>query len=215
MHNNAYLPVPSKSWARAGMPTLAQIIKKMKQKIQCGIPSNEFEFMRANSLNKGNQVQSNWCWAACVQMVLNYHGLQVSQIDVVTRIYGSPYVDLPANQQQILHALSGWAPDHRGRYSSIIAKGGVCSFNNIQQSLFQKRPLIVGINGHAYVLTGLFLNIETDMFRNIREVKPKKVVLRDPWPGNSSRQEMKWKEFKGSCLDQLYPTCIEVGIIRH
>ena len=32
----------------------------------CGIPTEEFEFMRASSVNAGSQVQSNWCWAACI-----------------------------------------------------------------------------------------------------------------------------------------------------
>ena len=167
----------------------------------CGVPSAEFEFMRATSLNRGSQIQSNWCWAACIQMVLNYHGLSVSQVDVVTRIYGSPYIDQPANESQILRALSGWAPDSRGRYSSIQAYGGFTSVQEIINGLSRKWPLIVGLAnpnggvGHAYVLTGIFYSNQYDNYGNVIGVIPQRVVLRDPWPGSPSRQEMSWYEF--------------------
>ena len=36
-----------------------------------GVPSDQFEFFAAAS-QAGRQRQSNWCWAASVQMVLNY-----------------------------------------------------------------------------------------------------------------------------------------------
>lgn len=172
----------------------------------CGIPTNEFEYMRASSVNYGSQVQSNWCWAACIQMVLNYHGLYVSQMDVVTKIYGSPYVNQPANEQQILAALSGWAPDTRGRYSAINAYGGYTSVQEIINGLAGKWPLIVGMShpdggvGHAYVLTAIYYSNQYDMYGNVIAVVPDKVVLRDPWPDNPSRQEFSWAEFQNRCF---------------
>src|SRR5580692_9673449 len=36
----------------------------------------------------GRQRRENWCWAASVQMVLNLAGLQVTQEQVVARIFG-------------------------------------------------------------------------------------------------------------------------------
>lgn len=168
----------------------------------CGVPTNEFEYMRASSINGGAQLQSNWCWAACIQMVLNYHGLYVSQVDVVTKIYGSPNSNNPANESQILNALSGWAADSRGRYSTINAYGGYTSVQEIINGLSRKWPLIVGLSnpnseiGHAYVLTGIFYSNRYDNFGNVIGVIPDKVVLRDPWPSNSSRQEMSWSEFQ-------------------
>ncbi|MEO1653094.1 MAG: papain-like cysteine protease family protein [Bacteroidota bacterium] len=172
----------------------------------CGVPSGEFEFMRATSVNRGSQVQSNWCWAACIQMVLNYHGLYVNQMDVVTRIYGSPYVNQPANERQILAALSGWAADTRGRYSAIHAYGGYTSVQEIVNGLAGKWPLIVGLSnpnggvGHAYVLTGIYYQNQYDYYGNVTGFIPDKVVLRDPWPGNRSRQEFSWREFQSRCF---------------
>lgn len=171
----------------------------------CGVPAGEFEFMRATSVNYGSQVQSNWCWAACIQMVLNYHGLYVSQADVVNRIYGSPYVNEPANESQVLAALSGWALDVRGRVSGINAYGGSTRVQEIVNGLSGKWPLIVGLSnpnggvGHAYVLTAIYFSNQYDYYGNISGYIPDKVVLRDPWPTSQSRQEISWSDFTSRC----------------
>jgi len=175
----------------------------------CGVPTAEFEFMRATSVNKGEQIQSNWCWAACVQMVLNYHGLNVTQLDVVTRIYGSPYVNEPADEQKILYALSGWAPDYRGRYSAINAYGGPTTVEQIINGLSGKWPLIVGLSnpgggiGHACVLTAIYYSNQYDNYGRLIGVIPDKVVIRDPWPTNPSRQELSWAEFQNRAFMSL------------
>lgn len=159
-----------------------------------GVPSAQLEFFAAPG-QSGRQRQSNWCWAASVQMVLNYHGLFVSQEQIVQRIYGAQ-VDLPAQPQQILSALSGWAPDARGRYSAIYASPYTFSGSQIVQDLAYRWPLIVGLanpngGGHAVVLTAVTYSVDrwnNPIFRS--------AVIRDPWPGNPSRQELPWFEFQ-------------------
>ncbi|HEX6983147.1 MAG TPA: papain-like cysteine protease family protein [Balneolaceae bacterium] len=159
-----------------------------------GIPTHEFDAWAAER-QKGNQRQANWCWAACVQMVLNYHGLYVTQEQVVARIYGR-LIDKPANQWQIKRALSGWAFNVRGRVSNIYSQMGFSSANEIVRSLTYKWPLIVGLKnpnrniGHAYVLTAIYYS--TDQFNN---AIPYKVTLRDPMPGTDGKVEMSWQEF--------------------
>jgi len=133
----------------------------------------------------------NWCWATCVQMVLNYHGLYVQQEQIVQKVYGN----LPCktgNAQNIMNALSGWAPDSRGRYSQIYSQYGVYNGSDIVDQLSRKWPIIVGLRGegHAYVLTAVYYSV--NQFNNpIID----KVVLRDPWPTNPSRKEMNWNTF--------------------
>ncbi len=34
------------------------------------------------------QKEENWCWAACIEMVLHYQGVSVSQNDIVRRVFG-------------------------------------------------------------------------------------------------------------------------------
>ncbi|RAJ05037.1 papain like cysteine protease AvrRpt2 [Chitinophaga skermanii] len=175
----------------------------------CGVPSAEFQAMQANAVNGGRQQQSNWCWAACIQMVLNYHGLYVLQSSIVERIFISPFANEPADEQKMLRALSGWAPDANGRYSAIHAQGGVTTVNEIVTGLSGKWPLIVGLNnpnggvGHAYVLTAIYYSNVYDNYGNIIGYQPDKVVLRDPWPTNQSRQEWDWNTFQSRCFMAL------------
>ena len=172
----------------------------------CGIPTYEIEYMRANSVNGGRQIQSNWCWAACIQMVLNYYGLYVNQVDIVTRIFGSPYANQPATQEQILAALNGWQLNNRGGYSYVYAEASYTTVDDIVNLLSNKMPLIVGLVmpgnniGHAYVLTAIYYSYSYDYYGNITGIIPDKVVLRDPWPTNPSRQEMSWYEFTQRCF---------------
>lgn len=175
------------------------IVREGPNYFTAGIPSQEFQFYAAAE-HAGRQRQTNWCWAACVQMVLNFHGLYVSQEQVVHKIYGT-LVDQPAGQQQIMNALSGWAPNYQGRISQIYCQPGVTGINDITQNLAYKWPLIVGLRnpqggiGHAYVLTAI--SYSTDQFNN---TIPIKVVLRDPWPLSPSRQEMSWYEFSNRLM---------------
>lgn len=159
-----------------------------------GVPSNEFEFFAAPQL-QGRQRQKNWCWAATTQMVLNYHGLYVTQEQIVERIFGA-LIDAPGQPNQILEALSGWAPDVRGRFSEIFASPYIFQGSDIVNDLAYRWPLIVGLRqpsqvGHAYVLTAVFYSVgryDQPFFH--------KVVLRDPWPCNPSRVEISWLEFQ-------------------
>lgn len=160
-----------------------------------GVPTNEFVDFAAPE-TAGRQKMKNWCWAACVQMVLNYHGLYVQQQDVVSRIFGST-VDEPANGEQILAALSGWAPDSRGRRSAIRANANNHDHASIIRDLDKKWPLIVGLEGargiatgHAYVLTAAYFKMD-----NFGNPVIQQVVLRDPFPGFESRTVLNADDF--------------------
>lgn len=91
--------------------SLATAIKAQRPSIQAiapgiwvaGIPSNEFEYFAAPQTD-GHQRQSNWCWAACVQMVLNYRGVPVTQEQVVQRIFAEAVPNVPGQPDQILTA---------------------------------------------------------------------------------------------------------------
>lgn len=179
----------------AGTPNLWADLEQISPgEYMAGVSAEEFEFYAATEVN-GRQRQSNWCWAACVQMVLNFHGLFVTQEEVVQRIFGDR-VNQPGQPRQILAALSGWAPDARGRYSEIFASPYVLRGSQIVQDLAYKWPLIVGLanpegGGHALVLTAVIYRVDV-----MNEPIFEGVVLRDPWPDNESRQTMAWEEFR-------------------
>lgn len=166
----------------------------------CGIPSSEIEFMKANSVNHGNQIKSNWCWAACVQMVLNYHGLKISQQDVVKRIYGNANGNQAGNVRQILYALKGTVTDERGKKFRLKSYAGKTTLSELIYGLSSKHPIIVGLNtsneyDHAFLLTAIQFSLKYDRNGNPIDLIPDKVILRDPWAGNPSRNEMNWEEF--------------------
>ena len=74
-----------------GNSARAQTLGSLKEKYQyIGINSGEF-----NSLTTfGKQRSLNWCWAACIQMVLNFHRIPVTQEQVVKKTLGK-LVDRP------------------------------------------------------------------------------------------------------------------------
>jgi hypothetical protein len=131
-------------------------------------------------------------------MVLNYHGLYVTQEQIVNKCFGGLY-DVPGGDFQMFTALNGWAYNTRGGASNIYTNNYPTNANEIQSLLANNWPLIVGLNkgtsiGHAYVLTAIYYSLSYDNYGNLIVI-PDKVVLRDPWPYNNSRQEMSWEDF--------------------
>lgn len=160
-----------------------------------GIPSNEFEYFAAPQ-TEGHQRQSNWCWAACVQMVLNYRGVPVTQEQVVQRIFAGAVPNVPGQPDQILTALSGWAFTRNGQRVMLTSSPFAFDGTEIVRDLAERWPIVVGVrtsptSGHAYVLTAVTYGVDPwnqPIFRS--------AILRDPWPGNPSRIEVAWPEFQ-------------------
>jgi hypothetical protein len=197
----------------------ADIVQIGPNSYLAGVSTNEFQYFAAPEV-AGRQRQTNWCWAACVQMVLNYHGLYVTQEQVVQRIFGQQ-INQGADETQILAALSGWAPDVRGRFSAIIASPYVWD-QALITDLAYKWPLIAalrnedGQSGHAYVLTALQFHKEAYISGYNRVYARGRwyivpiyaqrpvfdyVVLRDPWPDNESRQVWTWDKFRSRLMN--------------
>jgi Papain-like cysteine protease AvrRpt2 len=128
-----------------------------------------------------DQKRSNWCWAACIEMIFRYYGYSVSQDQIVLETWGT-IDNLPGNPQQILADLNRQWIDGGG-YRFGVA-GDVSSSNpgTAAQDLSQNMPLIIGTMGHAMVLTGLAYR--RDHFGNGTVIA---AVVRDPWPGMGKR----------------------------
>jgi hypothetical protein len=142
------------------------------QACQVGIDSNLFTVEARDT-----QHQSEWCWAASIEMVFRYYGHNVPQERIVGETWGT-IVNLPAmSPLQILHDLNRpWVDDDGG---SFQVSGTSYGANPVTaaQDLAGDMPLIIGTMGHAMVLTGLAYN---------RDVYGRGVVtsaiVRDPWP---------------------------------
>ncbi|MHC9541508.1 MAG: papain-like cysteine protease family protein [Vulcanimicrobiota bacterium] len=178
----------------------AQDIRQLSPGLYCaGIPSDEFVYKAAPE-SSGKQRMTNWCWAACIQMILNFHGVEATQEEIVTRMFGTT-IDKPASAEVILAALSGWAVSAKGKPVIISASPMIFKGSDIVADLAYHQPLVVGLttpNGisHACVLTAVSYSV--DQYTN--EPLFSSVVIRDPWPGKSSRNEMSWMEFRSRLM---------------
>lgn len=162
-----------------------------------GIPTDQFQYFSAPESN-GRQRSANWCWAACIQMVLNYKGLYITQEDIVAKVYGR-LIDQPAQPEQIMQALNGWVPDLNMGYAAVVADSYNLSGQALITDLANRYPLIIGLKGnpvgHAYVLTAVTYEVDQynqPIFRS--------VILRNPFPNSPSREEMPWDEFKSRVM---------------
>ena len=130
------------------------------------------------------QYQSQWCWAACIAMVFEYHGHPVSQARIVREAYGS-IVDMPAMPATILAQLNReWVDDNGDPFVASSGFGGTTP-DAAARDLADDHPLIVGTQGHAMVLTSMQYQFVPTPFGVQTQLLAAKV--RDPWPGNGLR----------------------------
>jgi hypothetical protein len=126
-------------------------------------------------------------------MVLNLAGVQVTQEQVVQRIFGGD-INSGGTVPQIMGALSGWAFTGTGKsvqlYPSMLTNDA-----EMIDDLSHGWPIIAALSngdgtGHAEVVTAVKF---AQGFGNT--ISLTSVVLRDPWPYNASRVEMPYEQF--------------------
>lgn len=127
------------------------------------------------------QINSQWCWAASIQMVFRYYGLYVSQNIIVSRTWGS-IQNLPAQPHVIMANLNQLWMGSNGARFSVTGNTNTANHRTASQDLANDKPLIIGTLGHAMVLTAL--TFDRDQWGN-GEVKS--AVVRDPWPQRGRR----------------------------
>ena len=166
-----------------------------------GIPSETMRYFTASQHN------SQWCWAASIQMVLNYLGVDISQEQIVARTYGvETSGNLPnraGDFQRITGNLNNWSIDNRGRpyvVSSFFGSGAPPP-SYLLSELAAGRPVIVGYasgpsSGHAVVITAASWTPSANgpMIRTL--------VVRDPWPSPENIANRGRVEYTGVSLAQ-------------
>lgn len=109
------------------------------------------------------QEQTNWCWAACAQMVLRRFGNStVRQCDLAHRLFGEP--SCCDNPSSPLCNEAAQVPDIAGVYSAWGRKkpeyvGKSVPFETLQNEINAKRPVEVGFiwkdgTGHQAIVCG-------------------------------------------------------------
>lgn len=158
---------------------------------EVGIPSDRLEPVTSQ------QKMSQWCWAASISMIFNYHGHPLAQERIVQSVWGR-LADLPAMSGDMMsESLARRWRDDRGRefqarvrvYDVAAGLYGLDERTVIDE-LKSERPLLVGTVGHAMVLTAL---------RYVRspygEIQVIGATVRDPWPGRGKR-DLDWHEMQ-------------------
>lgn len=138
-----------------------------------------------------SQYKENWCWAACVQMVLNHQSVSVTQSEIVRRVYGSTY-DFSADGRRIAEELDDWYVD----YSTVHAYyAQYKDANTLIDALMKGVPLIVGLKneyrtiGHAVVLVRAYFK------RSGGTLSPYKVTVLDPSDRGNHEVTQYWDSF--------------------
>lgn len=117
------------------------------------------------------QEKENWCWAACIQMILQYNGQNVSQNNIVIEVIGNS-CNRSASGNQIETAFDGW----RGyTVYSCQSKKPQYFIDEISSG----HPLIIGIGEHAYLLTHIYYKEALNGM-----LHPFKAILINPKSGN-------------------------------
>ncbi len=151
-----------------------------------GIPSEKFNFFVSSQRN------SNWCWAASLQMIFNYYNVNITQEQIVQRSYGTdPNGELPnwtGNFEVITSNLNNWNVDNNGRQYAVSAmvNMGAPTPAYLIQELEAQHPVLIGYksgpnSGHAVVITACSY-IPTEYGPYIQSI-----VVRDPWPSEENK----------------------------
>lgn len=151
-----------------------------------GIPSEALDVTYSSQRN------SMWCWAASIQMVLQYHGIRTVQQDIVARTFGPDaqgnLPNKPGDLKSITANLNNFNVDRAGttyQVESIFGEGAP-PVSLLLDEMDRREPLIIGYRsgpnmGHAVVITGVVYS-QTAQGPMIH-----KIIVRDPWPSDENR----------------------------
>lgn len=132
------------------------------------------------------QERSQWCWAACISMLLAHNDLHVEQAEIVRRSYGRDALgqlpDWPGSFDLITRNLNYRGRDGKGTDYEIRARvaPGAPMPALLLAELSSGSPVLVGYNtgsgGHAVLITAASY-VDTPMGPQILQL-----VSRDPYP---------------------------------
>lgn len=154
-----------------------------------GIQTQDFNYVASS------QQTQMWCWAACIEMVLRYYGVNVSQQDIVARTFGTDGMGNPppfgASIGIITANLNNWGIDRNGTRYTVRASvtPSMIPDDRFLNELNQRKPLIIAYgpninSGHVVVLTAASY-LPTPQGPRIRTF-----VVRDPFPNPFTIQTM-------------------------
>jgi hypothetical protein len=146
----------------------------------------------AHPSDLGRQLESNWCWAASIQVSLNLLHIPIKQSQIVYETFGT-LANLPGFPNQIAFVLNKWRWNN-DRKPILIHSYQEPSWRQVLIDLQNNVPVILGLKpanstiGHAVVITGAVYNAVYKMKGGIPYIEY--LFIRDPWPYNQSLQKI-------------------------
>jgi hypothetical protein len=100
---------------------------------------------------EAEQERADFCWAAAIQTVLAFHGVEVEQCEAVRAVFGDCDKNRAhsASLGQIVCALNGWHPNTVGRPAALTATPFGSNANSILAELANNRPVVIGLRKHG------------------------------------------------------------------
>lgn len=133
------------------------------------------------------QEQSQWCWAACIEMICRWHGYPLSQRSIVERVFGG-IVNMPGDDRVLTSSLNSAWTDDNGRPFRISAEVfspalGLAQVLNdrVVEDLQNDRPMLNGSRSHATVVA----RVDYTPAQAGAQPTVHRVHVIDPWPGGA------------------------------
>jgi hypothetical protein len=197
-----------------GLVLIASISQDIfSQPTYVGIPRDRFDYFTASQHN------SQWCWAASLQMIFNYYGINISQQQIVARSYGvDPYGQLPnwpGSFQIITANLNNWSIDNNSIPYVVQASlnWGAPPVSFLIDELLNQRPVLIGYqsgpnSGHAVVITACSYT------HTLYGPQLQSVVVRDPWPSQQNISNLGRVEYPAYALGNIIQSHWYIRISR-
>jgi hypothetical protein len=166
-------------------------VKKLDRNYYVAGPTTEeVEFIEATP-----QCQ-NWAWAACAQILLNYHGLKVTQEQIIKKAYDDEEPCEEGIAPNIISAINGWSPASVERVGKVLSGSGTFNDQELVEHLSNGWPIIVSLESRSkgeqvFVIKSVYFSMDRLDYPKIDEV-----VLRNPWPLSPSEESMRWDLFR-------------------
>jgi hypothetical protein len=176
-----------------------------QEPVYVGITADKFNYFASTQRN------SEWCWAASIQMMFNYYGIDISQEQIVARSFNKDQNEkLPnvtGDLKVITENLNNWSIDNQGKAYQVNAKlhYGPPTPTYLVKELANERPVMIGYQtgpntGHAVLITACSY-IPTKNGPQIRSV-----IVRDPWPSPENKASAGRIEYWGHSIAKLIQT---------
>ena len=120
------------------------------------------------------QQQTNWCWAACCEMVFHHAGANttVTQCDMASAEFGGPCCSTPGSAQC---NQGNWPQSAYTRFNfGFTFQQRAISFAEVQAEINANRPVEIyyawtgGASAHVALIVGYYANGDVEVY--------------DPWP---------------------------------